>query len=218
MEDHAVADPFQSESLDTLATRLLTKWRRIAGHRQFPLDLVDDAASEAWIKMLKGRHTLRDFAQFEAWANAIFINCMFNLLGKVSEQHHVDSLDREGAPSPVDRELTPEARVLRDEMVKDGLAALATLTPRERLVWERFEHQGDAAADIATELHITANRVRHIAMNVRRRLWDATCPGRRRPILRHDERSRQKPAAASRRKKTRQVDRACNTWPIFHTN
>lgn len=199
-------DPFRPETIGAVAAQLSKKWRRIAGRRGMPLDLVDDAAQDAWVRMLERRHKVRDVTNFDAWANAIFINCMVDLIkgpGPKAERH-AESLDAEDARPVASREPNPEALVLEREQRRNGVGALRTLTERERAVLVRFERDGEPAESVAALLGITPGRVRHIAMGVRRRLWEATCPGRRRPVLRGESPN---PRKRARRRRLRAAAR-----------
>jgi RNA polymerase sigma factor (sigma-70 family) len=170
---HPPAVSVSPEVLEQKFPRIVEKWRRIAGKRQYPEHLVDDAIGEAGLKLVQKLHLLRDPLRLEAFANAIFINCIYDL---IALRHGDDSLDEQrddvrpdGRPTPEGELLDREARERERERLQIMRDLVEALTKRQQEVL-RLHFDGLNCPQIARVVGLDDDRVRHVLTEIRQTL------------------------------------------------
>jgi RNA polymerase sigma factor (sigma-70 family) len=151
-----------------LVQHLRTKWRRIAGRRGYPHWLVEDAISDTWVRILTNWRQVKSPCRLEAWTNQVFINCVHDRL-RAGRSSGVESIE-DCRQEPQDRGASPEELLCRSQALRPLRRAVAALTPTQRQVFLLYIVRGHSAAVVAGAVDRTAERVRHIGMEVRRRL------------------------------------------------
>jgi RNA polymerase sigma-70 factor (ECF subfamily) len=142
-------------AFDTLVRRHLprafTIAFRVVGNRHDAEDVVQDAFIRA-LRYIRGFDTRQPFAP---WMHRLVVNTALD--ARARRAREATEPERDDAVSPaVSPHLALERREVRDRFA----VALATLSPRQRLILARFEVDGLTTAEIALELGITPETVR----------------------------------------------------------
>lgn len=140
---------------DALAPMAMGVCMRYAHNR----DEAQDLLQEGFIKVFENLRRLRDPRKVGSWAYRLMVNTCINHYKGMVKPLSLDDLDYEPESFPMD----PFGA---EEMV----AAMQSLTPQQRLVFNLVQVEGYDYDEVARELHCAPSTVRTLISKARRRL------------------------------------------------
>jgi RNA polymerase sigma-70 factor (ECF subfamily) len=125
--------------------------------------MAEEAVQEAWLRIARGLHQLRDDAAFPAFAFQIVTRCCAAAIGEVRRNRDI----RDAAAA----EPKPEARDAdRDADLARVRAAMAALPGDQRAAIALYHFEGFSVAETAAALDVPAGTVKTRLMHARAKL------------------------------------------------
>jgi RNA polymerase sigma factor (sigma-70 family) len=153
----------ESSAVDALLARVWPEVRRVALVEVGDPVLAEDAVQEALVRLLRFTSRFDPTRAFRPWLRTLVRNTCVDVLRRQGRPGEALSEASTGAPHP-DRGIDLRRAARRAEV------ALGALTPRQRDVWLRCEHDGTSVAEVAEALHIAPATVRVLLHQARRTL------------------------------------------------
>lgn len=178
----APVTPADVTGLGVVATEWQRQMVRVAQRYVDDQEVAQEVVQETWVAVLRGLPTFAGRATLKSWIFAILLN-RARTRGKTEQRRRhrmlsIDALvnveetgDRDYALHRAQR--TPEAEVLRDERLAELAAAITALPLQQRRVLILHDLEGQSAAEICAQLHLSTANQRVLLHRARQRVRQA---------------------------------------------
>lgn len=178
----ATVMPADVTGLGVVATEWQRQMVRVAQRYVDDQEVAQEVVQETWVAVLRGLPTFAGRATLKSWIFAILLN-RARTRGKTEQRRRhrmlsIDALvnveetgDRDYALHRAQR--TPEAEVLRDERLAELAAAITALPLQQRRVLILHDLEGQSAAEICAQLHLSTANQRVLLHRARQRVRQA---------------------------------------------
>ncbi len=140
--------------------RLMGHAWRLTGDPQ----LAADAVQDAWLRIARGLHRLRDDAAFPAFAFQIVTRCCAQEVGRIERDRDLSAAVA-AEPDPA-----PSNDADRDADLAKVRAAIAALPGDQRAAIALYHFEGFSVAETAAALDVPAGTIKTRLMHARRKL------------------------------------------------
>lgn len=170
----------------TVLGALATEWQqqmvRLAQRYVADREVAQEVVQETWVAVLRGLPTFAGRATLKSWIFAILLN-RARTRGKAEQRRRhrllsIDALVNAEETGDGDYGLhralrTPEAQVLRDELLDELEAVMAALPLQQRRVLTMHDLEGQSTTAICAQLHLSAANQRVLLHRARQQVRQA---------------------------------------------